>query len=176
VSQKSRWQTEFDALPEWVQKMVRACGGCAGYGGGGADTLLSGMSAEDRKKYSSFHVLLREEAYMEWFEGFSHLRSLASAMTAPWPPPLPPKRERRVLNLVELIADEEEGGGFDQPCAFGNRVGHHAVYCHNDAWPDAPSKCRRGKECAEVYGIPEEENRHEDCPGFVANPDFVVSA
>ena len=94
-----------------------------------------------------------------------------------WPPPPPPERERRVLNLVELIADpnDEEGGGFDQPCAFGNRVGYHAVYCHNDAWPDSPSKCRRGKGCAEVYGIPEQDNRHEDCPGFVANPDFVAT-
>ncbi len=68
-----------------------------------------------------------------------------------------------MLNLVELIAGDEEGGGQNQPCVFGNLVVDHSVYCHNEAWPDAPRKCRRtwytgGK------------TRDEDCPGYTPNP------
>jgi hypothetical protein len=63
------------------------------------------------------------------------------------------------FSIVEITADES---AFDQPCKYGNRVDGHAVYCHNNEWPDAPRKCRRtwytgGKE------------RDEDCEGFAAN-------
>ena len=65
-------------------------------------------------------------------------------------------------NLVEWMDDDQ---AFDQPCAHGNRVNGHAVYCHNTGWPAAPRKCRRtwytgGK------------TRDEDCPGYEANPDY----
>lgn len=170
---QSRWQKEFDALPGWAQQMVRALSGCASYGGGDDRRLKAGMAPNRKELFTGFHVLLRDEAYLEWMRGFGEMRELAAALTAPWPPPPPPVREKRAFNIVELMTDGEEDGGFDQPCAFGNRVSGHAVYCHNEAWPDAPRKCRYGKGCAEVYGIPEEENRHEDCPGFVANPDYT---
>ena len=66
-----------------------------------------------------------------------------------------------MINLVELF--EADDSAFDQPCKHGNRVGGHAVYCHNNEWPDAPRKCRRtwytgGQE------------RDEDCPGYSHNP------
>lgn len=70
-----------------------------------------------------------------------------------------------VINLVELIADDDESG-FDQPCAYGNCVKGHAVYCHNETWPDAPRKCRRTWYTGG-------EERDEDCPGFAPNPNFV---
>lgn len=57
-------------------------------------------------------------------------------------------------NIVELIADGE--CGFDQPCAFGNRVEDHAVYCHCDTWLYAPSKCRRNNT----------DFPYVECPGF----------
>jgi hypothetical protein len=60
-------------------------------------------------------------------------------------------------NIVEMVSDDD--CAFDQPCYFGHRVGTHAVYCHCDAWPDAPGKCRRDRT----------DYRHEDCPGFVPN-------
>jgi hypothetical protein len=154
---KSKWQKEYDALPEWARKMVRAAAHVHGHGG--FATELVGLGRDK----IGLHVLFgsREHADL-WNDGLWELIDLASALTAPWPPPEPPPRERRVVNVVELIDDGNEGGGFDQPCCFGNRVGYHAVYCHNDAWPNSPRKCRRNRE----------DYKHEDCPGFVANPDF----
>ena len=75
-----------------------------------------------------------------------------------------PARERRVFNIVEVVVASEGGQdcAFDQPCCYGHRVEYHAVYCHNDAWPDSPRKCRRNRS----------DYPHEDCPGFVANPDY----
>ena len=74
------------------------------------------------------------------------------------------------MNLVELIADEEDCA-FDQPCARGNRVDGHAVYCHNTEWKGAPRKCRRtwyyGIEAATREGM-----RDEDCPGYIPNPEY----
>lgn len=65
-----------------------------------------------------------------------------------------------MTNLVELMADES---AFDQPCKHGNRVECHAVYCHNEAWKDAPRKCRRTWHTGG-------EVRDEDCEGFAPNP------
>lgn len=70
----------------------------------------------------------------------------------------------RGLNIVELVADDDDCA-FDQPCLHGNRVESHAVYCHNERWPQAPRKCRRswytgGKD--PDWG----------CPGFAPNPDY----
>ena len=62
------------------------------------------------------------------------------------------------MNLVEWIADSDDSA-FDQPCRYGHRVEGHAVYCHNDWWPDAPTKCRRTWYTGG-------EVRDEDCPGF----------
>ena len=61
-----------------------------------------------------------------------------------------------------LLGGFEKDCAFDQPCKFGNRVGHHAVYCHNKEWKDAPRKCRR-TWCTNG------EKRDEDCPGFEIN-------
>lgn len=68
-----------------------------------------------------------------------------------------------VVNLVELIAGEDECA-FDQPCGYGHRVDGHAVYCHNEKWPDAPRKCRRTWYTGG-------EVRDEDCEGFWPNPE-----
>jgi hypothetical protein len=166
MTEKSRWQKEFAALPEWAQKMVRAAGGIASYGGGSSDALV-GMSKESRDKYTVFHAALRKEAYEEWFDGFCDLRELAAALTAPWPPPtdLKPHEQMTTGNIVEMMTAGEDDCAFDQPCYFGHRVECHAVYCHNDAWPDSPRKCRRRAD--------DPEYRHEDCPGFAPHPDGV---
>jgi hypothetical protein len=66
-------------------------------------------------------------------------------------------------NLMEMVADPHECA-FDQACRFGNRVGGHAVYCHNEQWEDAPRKCRRTRYTGGV-------ERDEDCPGFEPNPN-----
>ncbi len=158
MNEKSKWQVEFDALPEWAQKMVRAAADCIAYGSERDRSMLSGATNPER--YTVFQMAISRDAHREWCDGFCDMMNLAEALTAPWPPPSPPLREKRVLNVVELMDDEQ---AFDQPCAFGNRCGGHAVYCHNDAWPNAPRKCRRSKN--------DPEWRHEDCPGFVANPD-----
>lgn len=159
---KSRWQQEYEALPEWARKMVDALSGCASYGGG-HDDMLVGLAHPE--KFEVFQVALRREKWSQWFSGFLEMRELAGAITAPWPPPEAPKRERRAFNIVELVAGmgDDADCAFDQPCAFGHRVDGHAVYCHNEAWPDSPRKCHRSQRDAEY--------RHEDCPGFVANPD-----
>lgn len=67
------------------------------------------------------------------------------------------------FNVVELMPTDDEA--FDQPCKFGHRVEGHAVYCHNDAWPDGPRKCRRTWYTGG-------EVKDEDCPGFQPNPAF----
>lgn len=79
-----------------------------------------------------------------------------------------------MINLVELMAASEDCA-FDQPCKFGHRVEFHAVYCHNEEWKDAPRKCKYGDGCAEVYGIPPEDNKHELCPGFSPNQAFSIA-
>ena len=74
-----------------------------------------------------------------------------------------------MFNLVELLAtDEDTDCGFDQKCRYGHRVDGHAVYCHNDNWPDAPRKCRRTWYHGEDYAE-EHELRDEDCEGYEPN-------
>jgi hypothetical protein len=73
-----------------------------------------------------------------------------------------------VVNIVELFAGAKDSA-FDQPCAFGNRCGGHAVYCHNDDWLYSPRKCRR-------TWYTRGTTRDEDCPGFRPNPNFKHKA
>lgn len=68
-----------------------------------------------------------------------------------------------MINLVEMCADEDEQS--ETPCAFGNLVEGHSVYCHNDEWKEGPRKCRRTWYTGG-------EERDEACPGFKANPTF----
>ena len=49
------------------------------------------------------------------------------------------QRVRVMLNLVELVADDDEQRA--APCAWGHIVVGHACYCHNDAWKEGPRKC-----------------------------------
>ena len=160
VSDKSKYQIQLEALPEWAQKMVLAVSGCASYGGGDSETILCGMIKKNQEKYSVFHVALRKESYMDWMDGFFELRDLAAALSAPYPPKEPtPHDEMTTGNVVEMMTAGDDGCAFDQPCHFGHRVEDHAVYCHNDAWPDSPRKCRRNRT----------DHKHEDCPGYVPN-------
>jgi hypothetical protein len=71
------------------------------------------------------------------------------------------------LGEIAFAGDEEdggeEGGGFNQPCKFGNLAPGHKVYCTNAKWLYAPSKC-----CRTWYTGG--ETRDEDCEGFAPNP------
>lgn len=154
-AEKSRWQAEFDALPEWGKNLVRGISNSPLHGGGHEEQIL--MHLSNKKPYEGFFVGLDKKNSKAWWDGFWGLQELAKALTAPWPPQEPPPHETmRSTNIVELLDDDEESG-FDQPCHFGYRVAGHAVYCHNDAWTDSPRKCRRGAD----------DYLHEDCPGFV---------
>lgn len=159
MNEKSRWQEEFDALPEWAQKMVKALTNCPVHSFGRAEDFLVGD--ECANEFTACTVVIHDEDFYDWSDGLNGMLRLAKALTAPWPPPPPPERERREVNLVEFLADEDDCA-FDQPCAFGHRVEGHAVYCHNTAWPGAPRKCHRNRS----------DYLHEDCPGFVQNPDW----
>lgn len=76
------------------------------------------------------------------------------------------------MNLVEIVADDDECA-FDQPCKYGHRVEHHAVYCHNDRWADAPTKCRHSW----YYGRDAVANlQDEACPGYAPNPSYKEKA
>jgi hypothetical protein len=158
---KSKYQLELEALPEWVQKMVLACQHVASHGFGSPDH----MGPEARVTHTRLMYDLPSDKADDFSAGYDHMRELAEALSAPYPPPPAPAREKRAFNVVELMDDDEEGGGFDQPCAFGNRCGGHAVYCHNEAWPNSPRKCRRSWYTGGA-------TRDEDCPGYVANPDY----
>lgn len=164
MGDKSRWQAEFDGLPEWAKQIVRGLAGNRGFGMFNHKTVFGEGFAKDA---SAYHFLVAPEASEAFFNGMCGAVDLAKALTAPWPAPPPPVREKRAFNVVELMADDEDEGGFDQPCCFGNRVAGHAVYCHNAAWPDSPRKCQRSQSDA--------DHKHEDCPGFVANPDAADS-
>lgn len=69
-------------------------------------------------------------------------------------------------NIVEMLQDDESDNAFDQPCKYGHRVDGHAVYCHNEGWLYAPTKCRRTWYTGG-------EIRDEDCRGFSPNPRLV---
>ena len=65
------------------------------------------------------------------------------------------------INIVEFLAEPEDCA-FDQKCKYGHRVEHHAVYCHNSDWKDAPRKCRRDWYTGG-------EVKDEDCEGYAPN-------
>lgn len=161
MSELERLRAEYAALPQWAKDLIDGLASCAGFGGMDAGDF--GMSPSAKDNYQGFRVLLNKDVSQKWWDGFFAARDLAAAMTAPYPSPPAPIREKREFNVVEMMDDEQ---AFDQPCAFGNRCGGHAVYCHNEAWPDSPRKCRRTWYTGG-------ETRDEDCPGFVANPDYV---
>jgi hypothetical protein len=71
------------------------------------------------------------------------------------------------VNIVELL-DGGEGGGFNQPCRFGNLCEGHAVYCHNEKWLYSPRKCRRTWYSGG-------EIRDEDCPGYEPNTRYSAN-
>ena len=71
-------------------------------------------------------------------------------------------------DLAQMFFSDEDSA-YDQPCRFGWRADTHAVYCHNETWPNAPRKCRRtwytgGKD------------RDEDCEGYQPNPRLNEAA
>lgn len=76
------------------------------------------------------------------------------------------------VNIVERVSDEDECA-WDQPCAYGYRVESHAVYCHNEAWPYSPFKCRR-RSGQSMRG--DEAWPHAGCPGFKPNPLYIEEA
>lgn len=158
---RSRWQREFDALPSWAQDLVEALKGCVMHGAGRLSLEDHGGGMSHPERYEKIMAAVPKDDIVKCFRGLSGAVHLAGALTAPWPPPPPPAREKRAVNVVEILSSDD--GGFDQPCCFGNRVEDYAVYCHNEAWPRSPSKCRRNRT----------DYKHEDCPGFVANPDPV---
>ena len=69
------------------------------------------------------------------------------------------------MELVEIISNES---AFDQPCKFGNRVGHHGVYCHCDN-SEAPRKCRH----TWFWGKHAKGMQDKDCIFFEPNPNHV---
>jgi len=180
MKKKSKWQQEFDALPEWAKQMVSAVtkNGLCCHGYGHEDMILAGTSAKANGKHRGFFMGLDNDRMQMWSNGFDGLCELARALSAPFPPPtdLPPHEEMTTGNIVEIATAGDDDCAFDQPCYYGHRVESHAVYCHNETWPDSPHKCRRGEHCAWIYGIDVEKNKHENCPGFVANPGYKPPA
>lgn len=158
MSEKSRWQVEFDTLPRWAQLLVLSLQHLKAHSIGDADW----PSSQGRRDQQVCLVFAREQA-MDALDALDSAAELARALTAPWPPPDPAtaKPGHNSFNIVEAVAGEDDDAdvAFDQPCVFGCRVDTHAVYCHNEGWPNAPRKCRRNRT----------DYRHEDCPGYVPN-------
>ncbi len=73
------------------------------------------------------------------------------------------KTDRKPFNLVPVLADDNEVV-YDCPCAWGQRVKGHAVYCQNEGWLYSPRKCQRGSW--------DESPPQETCPGFLKNENF----
>ena len=157
---KSKYQQEYDALPQWARNLIDALKPSVGYGVADGSHIVDKHDAETHILFRNHHDALK------CMNAISKACELKSALSAPYPPPSAPLREKRSVNVVEILAEgADDECAFDQPCCFGNRVDHHAVYCHNEDWPDSPRKCRRDRN----------EYKHEDCPGFVANPDYKCS-
>lgn len=156
-----QYRREFETLPAWAKSLVLGLAKSPMYGWGHDDLLMSGLSKDTRDRCSPFFLVLDDDARGQWREGFDGLKSLSEAMTAPWPPPTPePHKKMTTSNVVEILAlGGQDDCAFDQPCHYGHRVESHAVYCHNDAWPDSPRKCHRNRR----------DFKHEDCPGFYPN-------
>ena len=123
---------EFDALPQWAKNLVAGLRGGASYS----------ISSDD--KHTAFQIILKKENIQAWLDGFFEMCEVAAAISAPYPAHEPePHAEMTTDNLVEMVSNEDECA-FDQPCHYGNRVGSHAVYCHNDMWPDSPPMMNSG--------------------------------
>jgi hypothetical protein len=154
----SKYRDQLEALPQWAKNLVLAARDIVYHSyGGGFDHSYK------RKRVTECRVAFNEdEPRRLWNEGFEGLQDLAEALTAPYPPPSFEEaveiRGGSPPGLVEMVAGSDECG-FDQPCAFGYRVEAHAVYCHNEKWPNSPRKCRRNRT----------DFKHEDCPGYVPN-------
>lgn len=156
---KSKYQEEYDSLPEWAKSLIDGLKDCCGYGGG--------RSTMGEKYSTLMFEFKRESNTTKAFSGMCGAIDLKNALSAPNPPPTAEEIAESVIkmNVVELC-DDGEDSAFDQPCTFGHRVNGHAVYCHNTLWPDSPRKCKRGNYWGEDWP-------HKDCPGYVANPDHV---
>lgn len=156
MNAREQFERDFAALPPWTQKMVRALIGSIGWGIARAEALGHFGPTEQ----SPVYVFIAPEHQADWSDGIQEMRELAGWLTAPKNPK--PPRQITQLNRVELVA-ETDACAWDQPCAFGHRVDDHAVYCHHAEWTESPRKCRRGRSS---------DYRHEDCPGFLANPRY----
>lgn len=71
--------------------------------------------------------------------------------------------EKRYLNVVEAIADEDEEQAFDMPCLHENRLGGHGTYCHH------PDPDFGGGKCSYRWC---DKEWHSECSHFVENPNF----
>lgn len=158
-------RSEYASLPDWAKKLIDALQHVSAYGGG-AESMLDMYSGERKEQLSAFGIVFHKDAIGAWFDAFIDAKILADAMSAPYPAPKPKPHESIITeNVVELISHDE--CAFDQPCHYGNRAGGHAVYCHNDLWPNSPRKCKRS-----FYT--NGEVRDEDCPGFYPNDPAKV--
>ena len=154
VEDRSRWQAEYDTLPKWARSIIDGLKQSHAYG----------VGRDEEDEHTVTVHFERSDDASEFLTAVANAVTFKNALSAPFPPPPPPARERRVINTVEMVAVEGDNSdcAFDQPCCYGHRVECHAVYCHNEKWPDSPRKCYRNKS----------DYQHEDCPGFVANPDY----
>ena len=144
---------EVENLPSWAKKLVES-------------VQKSSGQFSDKDGTVGLYFPAGSDAGDIAFLAFCELSRYAKVLTAPDPETysIEEALQESGLNLVEALADDEDSS-FDQPCVFGYRVESHAVYCHNGKWPGAPRKCRRSSA--------DYENRHEDCPGFKANPHAI---
>jgi hypothetical protein len=67
------------------------------------------------------------------------------------------------FNMVEYFSDEEQV--FDQPCKWGNRVGGHSVYCHNQS-----TGCRK---CIYRW-CSQKQHEENECGGYEPNPEWTA--
>lgn len=158
MTNKSKQQQEYDALPEWARALVDAVRPAVGYGIGCTGT------SENKEWRAEVRFRGGNEQAAEGCAALAGVLFFAQSLSAPWPPAPPEARSPVPSNVVEIAAFEGDCA-FDQTCAFGYRVEHHAVYCEHSQWPDHPRKCRRDRA---LY-------RHEDCPGFTPNENAPAS-
>ena len=104
---------------------------------------------------------ITEQQFNELMDSYEPSKVVAGWLNLPYVKHLPVPQSS--FNIVEVVAeneeDDEERPRFNQSCRFGCLVPHHAVYCHNSTWIDAPRKCRRTWYTG---GNVKDEN----CPGF----------
>lgn len=133
MSDKSRWQEEYDMLPQWAKSFVD---GMKGWQSHGVCCCQVAVPGHDKDNAVTF---VKTTENIALFDGIYGALQLAHALDAPWPKTNP-----------------SVGSSNTEPCVFGDPYPDHSdgIGCSCDEWKWRPRQCTRSRA--------DPEWRHED--------------